>query len=191
MKPLKRVLGIDDSSFDREVEERTLLVGVLARFDGYVEGVVTREASIDGMDSTDAIISMFSAHFGSEVDYVMLNGITFAGFNICDLNRVWKETGVPVVSITRKRPDIESMNSAVRKHFPDHERRIEVLTSTVPVEITIRPGSKVYANIVGMELQEASELIRKTIVRGNMPEPVRLAHIIAGGIKNGESRGKP
>jgi endonuclease V-like protein UPF0215 family len=38
--------------------------------------------------------------------------------------------------------------------------------------------------------EEARALLLATTERGNIPEPLRVAHLIAGGITTGESRGR-
>ncbi len=44
---------------------------------------------------------------------------------------------------------------------------------------------------VGVSLEEARRLVLATTLHGNVPEPLRLAHLIAGGITTGNSRGRP
>lgn len=186
MKQLKRVLGVDDGPFERDRDTNTFIAGVLARFDGYVEGVAARTVEVDGLDSTEKIISMFNSRFSNQADFIVLDGVTFAGFNLCDLTEIFHDTGKPVVSVTRKKPDIEGMRGAIRKHFADHERRIEILGKTEVREIVLKSGSSVYVNMVGISEKDARELIGKTIIRGNIPEPVRLARMIASAMKDGK-----
>lgn len=190
MKELKRVMGVDDGPFDRERDTTTVIVGVMTRFDGYVEGVATGEVDIDGTNATDAVISLFAAHFSSQIDFLLLNGVTLAGFNMCDIERIYAETGVPVISITRKEPDIGSMGAAIRKHFSDYAVRISILEKTKVHRITVRSGAEVFVNVSGVDIDEAAEVVKRSIVRGNIPEPIRLAHMIAGSIKKGENRGR-
>ena len=38
--------------------------------------------------------------------------------------------------------------------------------------------------------REALQLLAATTLHGNLPEPLRLAHLIAGGITTGKSRGR-
>ena len=38
--------------------------------------------------------------------------------------------------------------------------------------------------------EEARQIIKIAATRGLMPEPIRLAHLIASGIVEGESRGR-
>lgn len=42
----------------------------------------------------------------------------------------------------------------------------------------------------GLTLEEARRVIHATTLHGNIPEPLRLAHLIAGGITTGTSRGR-
>lgn len=183
-------MGVDDGPFDRFSETSTVLVGVMTRFDGYVEGVVTGEVDIDGVNATDAVISLFKAHFSPQVDFLLLNGLTLAGFNICDIGKINRETGIPVISVTRKEPDIGSMIAAIRKHFPDHEERIGILNGTEIHRITLKSGKEVFVNASGLDIKDAAEVVNRSIVRGNIPEPIRLAHMIAGSIKRGENKGR-
>jgi len=43
---------------------------------------------------------------------------------------------------------------------------------------------------LGISLAEAKEIITLATIRGVIPEPLRVAHIIASGISRGESYGK-
>jgi endonuclease V-like protein UPF0215 family len=42
----------------------------------------------------------------------------------------------------------------------------------------------------GLDLDEARAIVADTTLHGNVPEPLRLAHLIAGGIASGHSRGR-
>jgi endonuclease V-like protein UPF0215 family len=44
---------------------------------------------------------------------------------------------------------------------------------------------------VGLPLHEAGELLAATTSHGNIPDPLRLAHIIASDVERGASRGRP
>ena len=47
-----------------------------------------------------------------------------------------------------------------------------------------------YINRAGISLNDAIMLINKTTYMGNIPEPVRMAHLVATAIKNKESHGR-
>lgn len=49
---------------------------------------------------------------------------------------------------------------------------------------------KVWIQRAGLSLPEARDVVLATTLHGNIPEPLRLAHLIAGGIVDGASRGR-
>ena len=42
----------------------------------------------------------------------------------------------------------------------------------------------------GLSLRDAQEIIQRSTIRGLIPEPLRVAHIIASGITKGDSKGR-
>lgn len=48
----------------------------------------------------------------------------------------------------------------------------------------------VYVQRVGLTLDETERVIERLVVNGNVPEPLRTAHLIAGAIVTGQSRGR-
>lgn len=190
LKEKLRVLGIDDGPFDRDKDQQTPLVGVLMRLDFYIEGIMVRDLTIDDLDSTDKVISMIKTRFYDQIDYVLTSGVTFGGFNVCDISRIYEDTKIPVLSVTRREPNIESMVAALEKHFADSDLRIGMLKKTEVETITTENGFSVYINRKGISLADAHLLLKNTILRGKIPEAIRVAHLIAGAIKRGESSGK-
>jgi endonuclease V-like protein UPF0215 family len=51
-------------------------------------------------------------------------------------------------------------------------------------------GQRLWVQRAGLSLEEARALVLATTLHGNIPEPLRLAHLIAGGIVTGKSRGR-
>ena len=52
----------------------------------------------------------------------------------------------------------------------------------------VRVAGPIFCQPVGIELARAREMLALTTHHGNLPEPIRLAHLIAGGVVTGESR---
>ena len=48
----------------------------------------------------------------------------------------------------------------------------------------------VYVQRAGLSLVEARDLLAATTLHGNLPEALRLAHLIAGGVVTGKTRGR-
>jgi endonuclease V-like protein UPF0215 family len=86
--------------------------------------VLQEEIRVDGLDTTDKLLSMIRR---MEVDANILGGITFGGFNVIDPRVIHAETGVPFIVYSAVKPDNHAVLAALRKHFPDWERRWEII----------------------------------------------------------------
>ena len=184
-----RILGIDDSAL---LSEEIMIVGAIFRGGDWMDGVLRSDITKDGLDATDIICSMItkSKHYG-QIRAVMLDGITYAGFNVVDIHKIYMQTGIPVIVVMRSKPDFEKIKSAL-KYFPDGEERWAIIKRAGEIEEI--PGEKekssIYVQRAGISLESVNKIIRLTSIRSNIPEPLRVAHLIATGIILGESRGK-
>jgi len=186
MKKNVRVLGIDDAPFSFD-QDRTAIVGVVVRAPGYVEGVLSSDVEVDGTDATDRIIAMVKgSRFKVQLKAVLLDSGCVGGFNVVDIERVHRELGIPVITLTKDEPDVASIKRALRAHFDDWEARFEHLSKPITVTRSLR--YRLFIRAVGMKVEEAERLLAACTVRGAIPEPVRLAHIIASGVFSGESK---
>ncbi|MCJ2532156.1 MAG: DUF99 family protein, partial [Candidatus Thermoplasmatota archaeon] len=104
MKEHVRVLGLDDGPFS--FGDRTVaVVGVVVRIPAYVEGVLVTEVEGDGTDATARIVdALRNSRFREGLALVMIDGIALGGFNLVDIQAVYAQTGVPVMTVTRKEP---------------------------------------------------------------------------------------
>ncbi len=101
LKQKLRVIGIDDSPFEFE-DEDVLVVGSIVRAPNYLEGVLSTRVKVDGLDATDKLIQMISnSRFAEQPCMIMTDGAALGGFNLIDLKKLWEETGIPAVSISR------------------------------------------------------------------------------------------
>jgi endonuclease V-like protein UPF0215 family len=117
----------------------------------------------------------------------MLDGITFGGFNLVNIREIFESTGIPVIVIMRKIPNFEGIKKAL-KRFEDWEVRWTNVLEAGQVYRVDHP-EPIYIQIYGIELEDAKEIVRISTTRSAIPEPLRVAHIIAAGIISGESRG--
>lgn len=185
VKPEIRVIGIDDSPL---ISEDILVVGAIMRGGEWLEGVVRTYVKKDGLDATDKIAEMISGtkHYG-QIRAVMLNGITLAGFNVVDMDRLCERTGLPVIVVMRRLPDMESIKSALT-HLTEPEYRYDLMTRAgKAIEIKAGRGEPIYIQIRGIREEDAIKVVKATAVHSRVPEPVRVAHLIATGIVLGES----
>lgn len=186
IKPEIRVLGIDDGAFKPHVKGVVSVIGVVFRGGFWLDGVMHTSIEIDGFDATDRIASMItgSSHY-RQLRVVMLNGVTFAGFNIVDVKALNVATKLPIITVTREKPDFAEIQKALQ-NLPSSEERWEaILSAGEPVEVSTRSArAKVFVQTVGISIADAQKILRLTSTRSNIPEALRVAHIIASGISH-------
>ena len=187
VKPEMRILGVDDSPL---VAQDILVVGAVMRGGGWLDGLLSTHVARDGTDATERIAAMIAGGGPpGQVRVVMLNGVTFAGFNVVDIEALHALTGLPVIAVMRRQPDMASIRRAL-DHLSEPQWRYEAILRAGPVaEVQTRwRGGPVYYQCKGMEKEDAARLIVGTAIHSRLPEPVRVAHIIATGVVLGRSR---
>ena len=190
MKSQIRVLGIDDSPFEFGYSA-ALVVGALIRLPGYLESVMKTDVAVDGTDGTKKVVDMvMKSRYRDQIKLLLIDGIALAGFNVLDLAEIHSSIGIPVLTVTRDRPNLAKMRSALMRHFPDWKERYALLTRNELKEIPTE-HKPLYASGLGLEWSEFEELVRQSTVRGVVPEPLRVAHLIASAMVRGESYGRP
>ncbi len=179
-----RVLGIDDAPFERDKTKSVLVVGALYRGYEFLEGLITCKIRQDGWDSTKRLVEAISGRFQNQIQGIFLNGISLGGFNIVDIEKLSQEVKKPVIVIMRKLPDFEAIKKAMDK-LPNPQKRWKLIEKAGPIE----NGGKIYFQRAGIDKVKALKLIEAATIRGNLPEALRVAHLIASGIMKGESKG--
>ena len=183
MKGLLRVLAIDDGFFRPREKGKAILVGVVSRLDNRVEGILSTSVRVDGLDSTSKIISLVEkSRFRGQINFILLDGLNFAGFNLVDLEKLHESLGIPAISVLRKRPRMEKIERALA-NFKDVRKRLRLIEKAGPV----LKAKKVFFQFKGSDEKTVKAILSKTAKTGNLPEPLRLAHLIASGISLGES----
>ena len=209
------VIGFDDGPFPRDHRGDVLLVGVVCsgtRIDGVVSGKIRR----DGANATRVMVEILRAsQFGSHLQAVMLQGIAVGGFNVVDVNGLCAALGIPVLVVTRRPPDMNAVKRALFSGAPRERPRVsgaarkwKLIESAGTMEILgasrrsqrrahgggptgIRTSEpRLWIQRAGLSLDQARKLVADTTLHGNIPEPLRVAHLVAGGITTGKSRGR-
>jgi endonuclease V-like protein UPF0215 family len=189
MKQQIRLLGIDDSPFTFS-DKYGIVIGVVMRGGAYIECVLRNQVSIDGDDATIVCSEMIkNSRYKDQLKAVLLDGIALGGFNIVDIEKLFADTKIPVITITRDKPDFEKIKIAIKKNFKDWEYRWKLISKGNLIEVTTS-HNPIYIKCVGININEAKEIIKLSTIRGVIPEPIRIAHLIASGITSGESYGK-
>ena len=186
IKPEIRVLGVDDGAFTPHVEGQVSVIGVVFRGGYWLDGVLHTKIAVDGFDATDRITSMITdaSHY-RQLRVIMLNGITFAGFNVVDVKALNTATKLPVITVTREKPNLAEIHKALQNLPRSKERWKAILSAGEPVEVSTRNAkAKIYVQTAGVSKEDAQKILRLTSTRSNIPEALRVAHLIASGISD-------
>lgn len=182
MKDDVRVLAVDDGPFSFG-DAASFLVGLVVRGKGYLEAVHTTTVSVDHLDATQAMVGLVDrCKQRPQLKAVMLDGLTVAGFNVVDIGLLHKFTGLPVITVVDKVPDHDSIEAALRKRFRDWEERLRLISAPETHEVVLEDGAVLTCHLAGMYVSEARELLRVTTLRGHLPEPLRMADLVASGL---------
>jgi endonuclease V-like protein UPF0215 family len=192
MKGIKkeiRIIGIDDGYFEKFKAKKCLVVGVICRGAEFLDGLISFKVDVDGNDATEKIIKNINkSKHKAQLSLIMVNGIALAGFNVIDIEKINKETKLPIIVVTRKNPRIKLIKSVLEKIGMKNKIRL-IEKAGKPKEFQIN-NSKIYFQFYGINEERVREILKLTIKHGNMPEPLRIAHIIASGITLGENKGR-
>jgi endonuclease V-like protein UPF0215 family len=206
------VIGFDDGPFAHDYRGDVLLVGAVCagtRLDGIVSGRVRR----DGVDSTRRMIALLrESQFASSIGAVLLQGIAVAGFNVVDIRALSAALGVPVLVVMRRPPDLASVRRALFSGSPRARppvlgaaRKWELIEGAGPIDslqpsrrALLRAGAtgletstpRLWIQRAGLSIDLARTIVETTTRHGQLPEALRIAHLIAGGIVTGKSRGR-
>ena len=184
MRRLANVLGIDDAPHGRD-RRRVPIVGVVTardRMDGLLIGHVQR----DGRNATDRIAALLrQSPFDRHVQAVLLQGLTFGGFNVVDLPRLHTILARPVMVVVRRRPDLKRIEHALREAVPGGRRKWTLVEHAGEVE----PMGDLFVQRAGLSRGEARLLLEATTRHGKLPEALRLAHLIGAALVTGRSHG--
>ncbi|MHC1576155.1 MAG: endonuclease dU [Methanosarcinaceae archaeon] len=189
IKPEIRILGIDDSAL---ISDQILIVGAFFHGGEWLDGVMSSRITRDGMDGTETIINMTtsSKHYG-QIRVIMLDGVTYGGFNPVDIARIHEATGISVIVLMRALPDLDMIRAAL-EHLPQSRERMRIIqrAGAITRVVTKDVSNPVFIQCAGIDTDTACQIVTLAATRSNIPEPLRVAHLIATGIICGESCGK-
>ncbi len=182
MKDHPIVLGIDDATFRlKNGKDYTFLIGVICQGTRLVK-VEKRKIKIDGKNATKKIIDLISKN-KKHIQYVCTHTITFGGFNLIDMKEIYKKTQKPLIAITEREVDLDSVKKALIHRFPKtYKKKMKNIFNAgnlYETKIETAAGfSPLYFHKIGIDLMEAQEVLKKCCIDSKLPEAVRMAHII-------------
>jgi endonuclease V-like protein UPF0215 family len=171
------VLAVEGGSFSKEAGGLVIMAMLLT------EGTVPKRLAfarveVDGLNATETLVGRM-ASFDPRIDLVLSDSVPIAGFNMIDAKALREQTRKPMIFVLPEMPDAEGVAAALRKHFPDWERRLAILASAgEPIPHRLGDG-EVYLECEGLDVGKALKVLERITVFGKIPEPIRLARMAA------------
>jgi len=179
------VAAFDDGRFRLHGSRWTSVVGVVVQLPSRLEACHTGMITLDGTDATAIVIDMVRGMTQlPTLRAILLDGSVMGGLNILDIEVIFRETGIPVMAVSRDEPDRTRFRVALGKRFPDKEeaeRHMELLERNWPVVVDTE-GGKLHVSMAGCTKEDVAIVMDRSLVQGRNPEPLRMAHIIASSL---------
>jgi endonuclease V-like protein UPF0215 family len=183
------ILGIDDGPV-RKFEApaaRAPIVGVMMEGSVLVEGVAVTSFPVDGDEVTEFLGSWIEGlRFRPALHAVLFKGISIAGLGVIDIRGLAKRLGLPAAIVNRREPSNDRLCVALES--AGLRDRISLVTDAPRAR---RIDGELFVSTAGANDEKIVEWILATRAKSDLPEPLRLAHLIARALATGESRGRP
>jgi hypothetical protein len=181
------LLGVDDGAFDKRRDREVPIAAVRTEGPDQVEGVALTRFPVDGDDATAFLAGWIGElRLAQGLAGVVLGSITIAGLGVVDVPALAGAIGLPVLIVNRRDPADHHLADALRA--AGLEARLALVASCPPA-FWIEGGP--WVACAGIEPPRAAALVMASRRKSDLPEPLRLAHLIARAVATGESRGRP
>lgn len=181
------LLGVDDGAFDKRRDREVPIAAVRTEGPDLVEGVALTRFPVDGDDATAFLAGWIGElRLAHGLAGVVLGGITIAGLGVVDVTALAAALRLPVLVVSRRDPSDHRLASALCA--AGLEARLAIVAATPPA-FWIEGGP--WVACAGSEPPRAAALVAAARRKSDLPEALRLAHLIARAVATGESRGRP
>lgn len=180
------VLGVDDAPFEKGQAGPVPVVAVMMEGADLVEAVAVGAFAVDGDDATGYLAGWIgSLRCRASLQAVLLGGITLAGLGVIDVRELAQRLARPVLVATRRAPADADLVAALAA--AGLAERIPLVTRSPRA---VRLGDGLFVAQAGATDAEAARLVTACLRKAQLPEPLRVAHIVGAALVRGESRGR-
>jgi len=175
------IVGVDDGAFvPNRRDQRAILLTVLLRR-ARIRAIRVGTIEVDGNDAADVLQELLRC---LRYDLVMLSGISFGGFNLIDICKLAHDLRKPVIVISGDKPNNRAVRAALRGHFDDWEDRWRIVRSAGKLYSCkpLKSEPKLYFEVKGTKPKFARQVIAGNALISRLPEPIRVAGILARGL---------
>lgn len=182
----KGLRGLAVAESFRESDKTSTLAGVVMRRDFVIDGFVLGSTTLEGDDSTDEIISMYEKLSREDISFVMVSGLIISMYNIVDIKRLWTMLSVPIIGVTYE--ESGGIEAAIKHHFPDsYQPKIDQYQRLGSrTKVSLHTNHDIFLRIEGCSMNEAKRLLDTLTIQGSVPEPLRIAQLLAKAVHDAD-----
>ena len=175
----KGIRGLAIAESFSQNSKKSVLSGIVMSTDLVIDGFVVGYSTVGGDDATDSILTMYEKLDRPDVSFLLISGIVISLYNIVDVKRISEKTGIPVIGVTYE--ESSGIEDAIKHHFPEsYESKLAEYSKLGSREkITLHTSHNLYIRNEGCTALEVKQLLDKMTLQGSVPEPLRIAQLLA------------
>jgi endonuclease V-like protein UPF0215 family len=143
-----------------------------------IDGITFGRATMSGDDATDEILRLYKSLGRDDVVCIMISGLVISMYNIVDGQRIFDETQVPLIAVTFE--ESRGLEETIKQRFQNWEAKMALYNRLGSREkITLRTGKTLFIRYWGLSQRKAVSLLNSFTLQGSIPEPIRVAKLVA------------
>ncbi len=182
---MKVIVACDDGRVPKLGKDAgCTIASCIAWAKGEVVGVAFHPLRIDGLDATPVIeYLVLASSRGAEIQAVLLDSLTIAGFNVVSPPHLVDSVGAPLLVVYKYPPSPERLAEGLRRaDLPYRSLRERVLATLAHSRRVETRRGTLYILAFGSGLEDAVGLVESLQGRDRVPVPLRLAHYISSAL---------
>ncbi len=174
-----RALGVAESF--KTKDKLSTLAGVVMRSDLVIDGFVLGKTKVSGSDANSSIANLSRKLKRNDINAILISGSVLSLYNLIDVDALSNQLRIPVVALTfrKSRSDLERN---IQARFPPKiaSAKIKLLEKLGrPRLLHLSTGYPIFVRAAGMSQTETSRLLDRFTLQGAIPEPIRVARLLA------------
>ncbi len=172
-----RALGVAESF--HETSKKSILAGVVMRGDFLIDGFSFSFVTLRGNDATSSVINLYTKLNRKDINVLMLGGVVISLYNIVEVSKVYESLKIPIIAITYN--ESEGLEEHIIRNFPNnYQEKLEAYKRLGKREkLVLKTNKEVFVRTEGIDLESCKTLLDRFTLNGKIPEPVRVARLLA------------
>ena len=174
-----RALGIAES-FKKDQDISTL-AGVVMRSDLVIDGFGIDSLKVSGSDATKAVLRLYQKINRNDINSVLISGSVLSLYNVLDIDTIFEKLEKPVIALSFSKA-ASDLALNIRTRFPEKiaTEKIELLEKLGAAQkIRLKTGYDIFVRSAGISQNVCAKLLDKFTLQGAIPEPIRVARLLA------------